>query len=216
MSRLCLCVCVCVCVCVQAAFDDRNVTSGVCDISLRTGLQGGLWLCVRAWECVRARVFVCVKGVVGWLVGWCRGSQPVEEPLAPDISTGLADHSYYRSLLLLQHRSVVEARTRSDVWTGGARSSRDPLLLSPHPPVHRADLTPTTRFSFFFFFFSRPLSGLPPPPPAILCVYLCLHCRASSVYRSEKKKRRKSGCLLLTGVPAAAAAAASSAAASAA
>lgn len=127
------------------------------------------------------------------MVGWCRGSQPVEEPLAPDISTGLADHSYYRSPLLLQHRSVVEARTRSDVWTGGARSSRDPLLLSPHPPVHRADLTPTTRFSLFFFFSPGTYLGCFSPPPAVLCVCISVSTAGPLQFTGARKKKKKVG-----------------------
>lgn len=142
--------------------------------------------------CVRVRACVCVRGwLAGWLVGWCRGSQPVEEPLAPDISTGLADHSYYRSPLLLQHRSVVEARTRSDVWTGGARSSRDPLLLSPHPPVHRADLTPTTRFSLFFFFLPAPIWAVfPPLLRSCVCVSLSPLQGLFSLQEREKKRKK--------------------------
>lgn len=137
--------------------------------------------------CVRGCVCVCVC-VKGWLVGWCRGSQPVEEPLAPDISTGLADHSYYRSPQLLQHRSVVEARTRSDVWTGGARSSRDPLLLSPHPPGHRADLTPTTRFSFFFLIPAPIWAFFFLPSPAVLCVCISVSTAGPLQFTGAKEK----------------------------
>lgn len=62
--------------------EDRNVTAGEYD-SLRTGLC--VCVCARALACVS--VCACTVGVV------FSHTQPVEGPLAPDISTGLAVHS---------------------------------------------------------------------------------------------------------------------------
>lgn len=72
--------------------EDRNATAG-CMISQD-----------RAAEWAN----VCVWGGNGG--GGCRGSlkQPVEEPLAPDISSGLADYSHYW-IHISEQRSVVAA-----------------------------------------------------------------------------------------------------------
>lgn len=70
------------------------MTAGEFDISLRTELQSGV-------NAVYVLVSLCVvEGVGGWVGGWegrDSHTQPVEGPLAPDISTGLAAHSYCRN-----------------------------------------------------------------------------------------------------------------------
>lgn len=104
--------------------------------------------------CVRARIRACdARQSVTHT-----HTQPVEGPLAPALSTGLADYSHWW-IQISDYRSVLsEAETRSHVWTV-TRSSATKTLS---PPVHTYSPDRTDRPPSGFCSLSGVTSAGPP------------------------------------------------------